>query len=59
VTLKIANVPAVIVEAFSAPGVVGILQVTARVPAGLTPGKAVLQLSVGSATAPNIAIWVK
>lgn len=38
VSLKIANVTAQVVDAFSAPGVVGMLQVTARVPAGLTSG---------------------
>jgi len=59
VSLTIANVAAVVVDAFSAPGVVGMLQVTARVPAGLTAGQAALQLSVGGAAGPNIAMWVK
>jgi uncharacterized protein (TIGR03437 family) len=59
VSLKIANVAAQLVDAFSAPGVVGVLQVTARVPAGLAAGQAALQLSVGGVAAPGLAIWLK
>jgi uncharacterized protein (TIGR03437 family) len=35
------------------------LQVTVRVPAGLTAGQAAMQLSVGGVAAPAITIWVK
>ncbi len=59
VGLTLAGIAAQVVDAFSAPGVVGILQVTARVPAGLTAGQAALQLSVGGAAAPSLAVWVK
>ena len=59
VSLKIASVAAQVVDAFSAPGVVGMLQVTVRVPAGLTAGQAAMQLSVGGVAAPAITIWVK
>ncbi len=59
VSVTIATVSSVVVSAFSAPGVVGILQVTARVPAGVPSGQAALQLSVGTTPAPDIAIWVK
>jgi uncharacterized protein (TIGR03437 family) len=59
VSLKIANVAAQVVDAFSTPGVVGMLQVTARVPAGLTAGQATMQLSVGGVAGPGIAVWVK
>jgi uncharacterized protein (TIGR03437 family) len=59
VSLKIGNIAATVVDAFSAPGVVGMLQVTARVPAGLPAGQAVVQLSVGNALAPELSIWVK
>jgi uncharacterized protein (TIGR03437 family) len=59
VSLKIANQAAQVLDAFSAPGVVGILQVTARVPAGVTPGQAAMVLSVGGAPAPDVAVWVK
>lgn len=59
VSLKIANVAAEVVDAFSAPGVVGILQVTARVPAAVTAGQAAMQLTIGGRPAPDIAIWVK
>jgi uncharacterized protein (TIGR03437 family) len=59
VSMKIANVAAHVVDAFSAPGVVGMLQVSVRVPAGLTAGQAAMQLSVGSAMGPNIVVWVK
>ena len=59
VSLKIADVAAQVVDAFSAPGVVGMLQVTVRVPAGLTAGQASMQLSVGGVAAPSINVWVK
>jgi uncharacterized protein (TIGR03437 family) len=59
VSLKIAGVAATVEDAFSAPGVVGILQVAARVPAGLPAGRAVLLFSVGGAAAPPMNIWIK
>jgi uncharacterized protein (TIGR03437 family) len=59
VSVKIASIAAEVVDASSAPGVVGMLQVTARVPAGLPAGQAAMQLSIGDAAAPELAIWVK
>jgi uncharacterized protein (TIGR03437 family) len=59
VSLKIGNIAADVVDAFSAPGVVGILLLTARVPAALGAGQATIQLSIGGAAAPDVPMWVK
>ena len=59
VNVKIANVAAPQVDAFSAPGVVGILQVNVTLPPGLPSGQASLQFSVGSTAAPDIAVWIR
>jgi uncharacterized protein (TIGR03437 family) len=50
VTVRIGGLAAEVLYAGSAPGLVeGVLQVNARVPAGVTPGSAVpVQISVGS-----------
>jgi uncharacterized protein (TIGR03437 family) len=47
------------VEAFSTPGVAGMLQVTARVPAGVGAGPAAIALQVGEEVSPEFSIWVK
>jgi uncharacterized protein (TIGR03437 family) len=60
VTLTVAGFPAQILYAGSAPGEVGVLQVNARVPAGFIPtGPVVAELTVGSAVAPGLTIWLK
>jgi uncharacterized protein (TIGR03437 family) len=60
VTMNIGGVPAEILYAGSAPGLVGTLQVNARVPGGfLPPGAAPVGLLVGDAAAPRVTIWVK
>ncbi len=60
VMLKIAGVAAEILYAGSAPGMVGIMQINARVPAGfVAPGAAQVELTVGDASAPPTTIWLK
>jgi uncharacterized protein (TIGR03437 family) len=60
VTLTVAGFPAQILYAGSAPGAVGLMQVNARVPAGFIPtGAVAAELTVGSAVAPDITIWLK
>ena len=60
VTLTVAGFPAQILYAGSAPGAVGLLQVNARVPAGFIPtGPVAAELTVGSAVAPRLTIWLK
>jgi uncharacterized protein (TIGR03437 family) len=60
VTLTVAGFPAAILYAGSAPGAVGLLQVNARVPAAFIPtGSVVMELTVGTAVAPDVTIWLK
>jgi uncharacterized protein (TIGR03437 family) len=60
VALTIAGVPAEILFAGSAPGLVGVLQINARVPGGFVPaGPDTVQLTVGSAISPPLTIWLK
>ena len=60
VTLAAAGVGAEILYAGSAPGLVGTLQINARIPGGFVPGgQIVLQLTVGTAAAPPLTIWLK
>jgi len=60
VTLTIAGVPAEILFAGSAPGLLGILQVNARTPGAFVPaGPASVQLAVGTALAPPLTIWLE
>lgn len=60
VALTVAGIPAQILFAGSAPGLVGILQINARLPGGLVPsGQAAVVLTVGSAASPPISIWLK
>jgi len=58
VSLNIGGVAAQMIDASSAPGVVGILQISARIPTGITPGQASLQLTVGGIAAPVIPVWI-
>jgi uncharacterized protein (TIGR03437 family) len=60
VVLKIAGVSAEILYAGSAPGMVGVLQINARVPGGfVAPGEAQVELIVGDAAAPPTTIWLQ
>jgi uncharacterized protein (TIGR03437 family) len=58
--LTVAGVPAQILFAGSAPGLAGVLEIDARLPAGFLPsGQATVTLTVGSAQSPPISIWLK
>ena len=60
IALKIAGVSADILYAGSAPGMVGVMQVNARVPAGFVAGGAAqVELTVGDVSAPQITVWLK
>jgi uncharacterized protein (TIGR03437 family) len=60
VALTIAGVDAEILYSGSAPGMVGVMQINARVPSGfVAPGEAAVELTVGTAKAPPITIWLK
>jgi uncharacterized protein (TIGR03437 family) len=60
VTLTIAGIPAEILFAGSAPGLVGILQINARTPGGfVAAGPASVQLAVGTAVSPALTIWLE
>jgi uncharacterized protein (TIGR03437 family) len=60
VTVTIAGVPVDVLFAGSAPGLIGVMQINARVPGGfLAPGKTDLALTVGGASGPAITVWVK
>uniref|UniRef100_Q029Q7 NHL repeat containing protein n=1 Tax=Solibacter usitatus (strain Ellin6076) TaxID=234267 RepID=Q029Q7_SOLUE len=60
VSLKIAGVDAEILFAGSAPGMVGVMQINARVPAGfVAPGAAKVELTVGDVTAPATTVWLR
>jgi uncharacterized protein (TIGR03437 family) len=60
VALTIAGVYAEILYSGSAPEMVGVMQINARVPSGfVAPGEAAVELTVGTAKAPPITIWLK
>jgi uncharacterized protein (TIGR03437 family) len=60
VALTIAGVPAEILFAGSAPGLVGILQINARTPGGfVAAGPVTVQLAVGTTVAPPVTIWLE
>ena len=60
ISLTIAGVDAEILYAGSAPDLIGVLQINARVPGGFVPpGQAAVVLTVGTATAPPITVWLK
>jgi uncharacterized protein (TIGR03437 family) len=59
-TLTVAGIPAQILSAGSAPGLMGILQIKARLPGSfLPPGQATVELTAGTALSPPISIWLK
>jgi uncharacterized protein (TIGR03437 family) len=60
VTVTLAGMAAEVTYAGSAPGLVGILQVNARVPGSFVPSGAVpLVLMVGTVRAPPVTVWVQ
>jgi uncharacterized protein (TIGR03437 family) len=60
VTVTLAGMAAEVTYAGSAPGLVGILQVNARVPGSYVPSGAVpLVLMVGTVQAPAVTVWVQ
>ena len=60
IALTIADVNAEILYAGSAPGMIGVLQINARVPAGfVAPGQAAAVLTVGTVQAPPVSVWLK
>jgi uncharacterized protein (TIGR03437 family) len=60
IALTIAGVNADILFAGSAPGMIGVLQINARIPGGfVAPGEAAVSLTVGAVTAPPVTIWLK
>jgi len=60
IALTIAGVNAEILFAGSAPDMIGVLQINARIPGGfVAPGEAAAALTVGTATAPPITVWLK
>ncbi|HEY1339358.1 MAG TPA: IPT/TIG domain-containing protein, partial [Bryobacteraceae bacterium] len=60
VTMTIGGFPAEILYAGSAPGLVGTMQVNARIPGGfLPPGAAAVLLNVGTAYARPVTIFVR
>jgi uncharacterized protein (TIGR03437 family) len=60
IALTIAGVDAEILFAGSAPDMIGVLQIDARVPGGfVAPGEAAVALTIGAAKAPPVTIWLK
>jgi uncharacterized protein (TIGR03437 family) len=60
IVFTIAGVDAQILFTGSAPGMIGVLQINAVVPGGfVAPGEATVELTLGTAKAPPITIWLK
>jgi uncharacterized protein (TIGR03437 family) len=60
VNATVAGIAAQIVWYGSAPGLVGILQVNLAIPGPYLPsGPALLQLTIGTATAPVMTVWIQ
>jgi uncharacterized protein (TIGR03437 family) len=60
IALTIAGVDAEILFAGSAPDMIGVLQIDARVPGGfVAPGEAAVALTIGAAKAPPVTVWLK
>ena len=60
VVVTIAGIPVDVLFAGRAPGLIGVMQINARVPGGfLAPGKTDLSLTVGATAAPSIPLWLK
>jgi hypothetical protein len=53
-------VPADIIETASTPGIPGLIQIKARIPAGFVPpGLSRAQVIAGAAVSPEIEVWLK
>ncbi len=59
VAVAVGGGAAALLYAGAAPGLVGMLQVDAQLPAGLASGPVTLQLTVGTAAAPPLTIWMQ
>jgi uncharacterized protein (TIGR03437 family) len=59
VNLSVNGFGATLLYAGEAPGLIGLLQIDAMLPPGTTSGGSNAVLSVGSAAAPPVSIWVK
>ena len=60
VTLTIGSITADLVYAGNAPGLIGEMQINARIPGGFLPsGPALAELTVGPFTSPDVKVWVK
>jgi uncharacterized protein (TIGR03437 family) len=57
VAVTVGSGTATLLFAGEAPGLVGMLQVDAQLPAGLASGPLTLQLTVGTISAPPVTIW--
>jgi uncharacterized protein (TIGR03437 family) len=59
VTIIIGGVPATVLYAGDAPGLVGMLQVNTIVPAGTASGGVNAVLTVGATSAPAVSVWIQ
>jgi uncharacterized protein (TIGR03437 family) len=59
VAVTVGGSAAPLLYAGSAPGLVGLLQVNAQLPAGLPSGAATLQLTLGTVAAPVATVWMQ
>ena len=59
VSLSVGGLAAEILYAGAAPGLVGVLQVNARIPAPLPTGKAAAELAVGAVISPPVSLWLR
>jgi uncharacterized protein (TIGR03437 family) len=60
IALSVAGVDTEILFAGCAPGMIGVLQINARIPGGFVPpGETAVVLTVGTVTAPPVTIWLK
>jgi uncharacterized protein (TIGR03437 family) len=59
VAVTVGGGAAALLYAGAAPGLAGMLQVDAQLPAGLASGPVTLQMTVGTAAAPPITIWTQ
>ena len=60
ISLTIAGLNADILYAGSAPAMIGVLQINARIPSGfVAPGETAVALTVGTVQAPPVTIWLK
>jgi uncharacterized protein (TIGR03437 family) len=60
VSLAIGSIVSELLYAGSAPGLIGLMQINARIPGGFLPaGAAAIELTVGNFTAPAVKVFVK